>query len=528
VEDCTKYCEGKKYDLIDTLVEDVTGVSGAVWSDHIEELITRAERREFDVLVVREMDRLARGIAKQLTIEDELKSCGIKIEYVLESYADSPEGSLGKNVKAAVAEYQRLKITQRMTRGRLNRVKTAKKILVGSRPPLGYDLNEARDNLVVNEEQAGLVRLIFNLYVEKKSLHGVVKALQKMEIPARKRNPDKGYCVWAPSSISHILNNDTYRGVWYYGKRKRLANGKRVKTDPSTWLKLPVPAIIDQHTWKWVQDTIEQTKRQSRGNKKHPYLLGGMLKCSCGYNMVGYFDPSSHTPGLKYFKYGCPAHRKQSIMVNKCDMKPFNRDQTEQVVWEWIKSILLDTAQMDIGFAEMNNREELEPIKKRIATIEKLLDKHQTKLKKSVGLYLDDIISKDLLEETQADIQKIIDSLKAEQLALTDQLNQQTMTEEQFQQLKATAENLIALGLDSMKFETKREILALMGFRGTLAIEDGLKVIHARCYFDDTRLSLDKSSPIRGSRRDDHPDRGQSQANSLRLRYQLRQRHRSL
>ena len=85
---------------------------------HRNEVLDLARDDAFEVLVCRELDRLARDLAKQLFIEDELKRSDVRIEYALKNYDDSPEGGLMKHVRASVAEYERLKIREHTKRGK--------------------------------------------------------------------------------------------------------------------------------------------------------------------------------------------------------------------------------------------------------------------------------------------------------------------------------------------------------------------------------------------------------------------------
>src|SRR5438105_2707319 len=61
-------------------------------------MLDAARRREFDVLLVYDPDRLARDMAKQLVIEEELRRCGVTIQYVALRLGDSAEDRLLKNV----------------------------------------------------------------------------------------------------------------------------------------------------------------------------------------------------------------------------------------------------------------------------------------------------------------------------------------------------------------------------------------------------------------------------------------------
>ena len=156
---CRSYAEDRGWQIVAELHEDDQGASGAAFElpqlNHIREL---ARARAFDILVVRELDRLSRSLAKQLILEEEFKHQGIAIAYVLGEYPDTAEGNLVKHVKASIAGFERSKIRERMARGSALKVRAGSVLL--SHPPLGYDLVE-RDNrstLAINEAEAQIVR----------------------------------------------------------------------------------------------------------------------------------------------------------------------------------------------------------------------------------------------------------------------------------------------------------------------------------------------------------------------------------
>mgnify|MGYP001552472036 CR=1 FL=1 len=67
------------------------GASGASFErPELNTALDMARAAGFEVLVVREIDRLSRNLAKQLIVEEELKRNGVQIEYVLVEYADTP------------------------------------------------------------------------------------------------------------------------------------------------------------------------------------------------------------------------------------------------------------------------------------------------------------------------------------------------------------------------------------------------------------------------------------------------------
>lgn len=136
LEMCREYAESHSYEIVAELAEDDRGASGAdIDLPQLTRLRDMAAAERFDVLVVRELDRLSRNLAKQLIVEQELERAGVDVEYVIGEYPDSPEGRLNKHIKATIAEYEREKITERMTRGRYNKVRRGKVHLNGTTAP---------------------------------------------------------------------------------------------------------------------------------------------------------------------------------------------------------------------------------------------------------------------------------------------------------------------------------------------------------------------------------------------------------
>ena len=121
---CREHSDRNHYRVVTEFAEDDRGASGyEIDLPKLNKIREMARNSEFDVLVVRELDRLSRNLAKQLIIEEELKRYGVRIEYVLAEYDDTPEGRLQKHIRATIAEYEREKIKERLVRGRRQSVK---------------------------------------------------------------------------------------------------------------------------------------------------------------------------------------------------------------------------------------------------------------------------------------------------------------------------------------------------------------------------------------------------------------------
>ena len=77
-----------------------------------------------DIVIVYDIDRLARKAVYQMLIEEEFIKKDVRIEYVLGQYPDNDEGRLQKLIRAGIAEYEKAKIIERMRRGKKGKAKS--------------------------------------------------------------------------------------------------------------------------------------------------------------------------------------------------------------------------------------------------------------------------------------------------------------------------------------------------------------------------------------------------------------------
>jgi len=172
-----------------------------------------------------------------------------------------PHDQLLLQIRGAVAEYERTLITERMRRGRQNKLR-AGLLLPWTRPPYGYrlHLDRPRDpsGVALDEIQAALVGEIFALYLQDgASLYSLSRYLQAHQIPS-----PFGKKVWGLATLRGILTNPTYTGKLYTGRtRYQPARIRRsathpighprdsgVPTPPQEWeLIATVPAIVSSH-----------------------------------------------------------------------------------------------------------------------------------------------------------------------------------------------------------------------------------------------------------------------------------------
>jgi site-specific DNA recombinase len=502
---CRKHAEEQGWIVAAELAEDERGASGAALDlPQLNRVIEMAQAGEYDILVTREMDRLSRSLAKQLLIEEQLKRAGVQIAYVIGAYPDTLEGTLSKHIRAAIAEYERLKIRERTVRAKRLKVKSGKILLHGNRPPYGYRVSTDGNNLMVFEPEAEIVRLIFRWYVQgdetgrRLGTRSIAQRLTKMGVltwydtrPGGNKKAKPG--EWSTGTVARYLASETYIGRWYYGRVNAGADkAARGINDQSQWIPLAVPTIISQDIWDNAQELRKENKMKAPRTLKHEYLLRQRLHCGqCGRRMRSRtLKAGKHRP-TSYRYYVCmrndTLHEEQ-----KCQAPQYNADQIDGAVWAWIRSILSDPRALEEGLRLCQSRqsEASKPLQDRLHVVNDLIDGNRTQLERLLDLYLVGEIPRDMLDERRSRLNQTIKALEGEAAALALRLRSQTLTDDQIASLQDFAAQ-ISEGLDEAEvdFATRLRIVNELEVEATLAIEEGEKVIHARCNLKEEVLS---------------------------------------
>ena len=497
LEMCRNYAQEHGYQVVAELSEDDRGASGfEIDLPKLNRVREMARANELDVLIVRELDRLSRNLAKQLIVEQELQGDGVKVEYVLYDFPDTPEGRLNKHVRAMLAEYEREKITERTTRAKRRKVETGH-VMVHSRAPYGYRLEEmdGKQTLMPYEPEAQIIRLIFQWYTddEPMSLSAIIQKLNGMGIPTR-----MGGKRWRKSTVWGILRSETYAGIWYYGKK---TTGGQAYHDREHWIAVEVPAIIPRELWEKAQGRLEENKRNAKRNTKYEYLLRYRVTCGeCRYAMS---CVSTIQRGKLYLYYRCPCAQSGTGVrdyVGKCSQsKHFRADHVDAVVWDWVKSFLTNPVVLIEGLKAQQVRQEIDnaPLRNRLAVVDTLLADNQQKMERLLDLYLVDGFPKEVLIERREHLLTAIEALKRERTVLAAQLDAQVISDKQLQTIEELAREVVGgLTVADADFVAQRRLIEELDVRATLAVESGEKVIYVQCMLGAASLLvLSTTSP---------------------------------
>lgn len=243
--------------------------------------LAKSTPRPFDVIIVWKYSRFARNQEESIVYKSLLRrQCGIDVLSVSEPRLDGPFGSLIERIIEWMDEYYSIRLSDEVKRGM-----TEKALRGGyqARPPLGYRIAERGKPPVIVPEEAKIVRLIFQKYVEEQwGFFEIAKFLNRLGYKTSRREP------FERRSIEYIIQNPTYCGMIRWN---RTSSERNAVKDEKEWIIADGQheAIISRELFGRAQQRLKSTNRPkgSRPSSTYRHWLSGLLKCPvCGRTMI--------------------------------------------------------------------------------------------------------------------------------------------------------------------------------------------------------------------------------------------------
>ena len=198
------YCKQHNYVIVDTYVDEAKSATSDKRPD-FQRMISDSYNKTFDIVLVHKLDRFARNRYDSAVYKRELKKNGVIVCSVLENLDNSPESVMMEAVLEGMSEYYSQNLAREVMKGMKETALQCKH--TGGKPPLGYDVDVNSKQLIINEEEADTVRLIFDMYSQGYGYSAILERLYK-----ENRKTKKGQ-IFVKNSLYSILTNPKYRNV---------------------------------------------------------------------------------------------------------------------------------------------------------------------------------------------------------------------------------------------------------------------------------------------------------------------------
>ena len=258
--------------------EGITGTS-MKRREGFKRMIADALDGKIDLIVTKSVSRFARNTVDSLTTIRKLKDNGVEVYFEKENiWTFDGKGELLLTIMSSLAQEESRSISENCTWGQRKRFADGKVSVAFSRF-MGYDRGPD-GNLVINHDQAAIIRHIFDLFLSGKNCTKIAEILtgEGVITPSGKKK-------WCFSTVKSILSNEKYKGdallqkrftVDFLSKKQKVNEGEI----PQYYVEGNHEAIIAPATFDYVQSEMAKRARNSRSTLR---LFSGKIKCGdCG------------------------------------------------------------------------------------------------------------------------------------------------------------------------------------------------------------------------------------------------------
>ncbi|MFZ2256804.1 MAG: recombinase family protein [Clostridiaceae bacterium] len=306
------------------------GISGTKIDkrDGLKRLLQDCENGKVDFILTKSISRFSRNALDCLEIVRRLIDLNVFIEFEKENInTQTMDGELMLSILSSLAESESRSLSQNTKWGIEKRFQNGT-YKIGY-PPFGYNWLES--TMVINEEQAAVVRDIFASILKGESTGAIAERLNQQGVTTKRGK------TWHGTTIRGIIKNEKYIGDALFGKtftddafNRKINRGEKNQY----FMEGHHPAIIDKETFEQSQMMLSQNAKsknivQNSDKYQNRYSFSGILKCGeCGGTFKRRIQAKNKNE--KYVSWACTTHLKDKY---SCSMK-FIKD--EQITFAYI------------------------------------------------------------------------------------------------------------------------------------------------------------------------------------------------
>ena len=415
-----EFAEKNNHTLVKIYADE--GISGTQLKKRAAflEMMHDAELGKFDMVVTKDVSRMARNVLDFLQSIRKLKSMGIPVLFV-NTNLSTQDGEMMLTMLATVAQEE--------SRNTSSRIKFSKRLNAekGRVPNLVYGYDKIIGdyfNLNINEFEADIVRQIYKMYINDNLGAGkIAKILNERNIKTK-----RGY-KWSQNAVCRLIANEIYTGLIVNGKQEigDFLTNERINKPEEEWkiFERRNLAIIDRETYEKAQRIMAEnsTKFKADGTRRNcKNIFSTLIKCTdCGHFFRRTKRKVKNGEKISWVCCGRNSQGKDTcnnkISIDECELLTS--------IKEYLSGLISDKQRVIKKIVSDFNKS-YEPMSKNRKT-EKELEKEIEKLKKSRQKYIDmydnEIISMDDLKEKtssiNAEIKHLEEKLKMARYGIT-------------------------------------------------------------------------------------------------------------
>lgn len=423
-------------------------------------LLNDLETNKFDIIVVKSQDRLMRNTKDWYLFIDKLVTYNKKLFFYLENKFYTPDDALIVGIKAILNEEYSRDLSKKINARHKTRQKTGSSVVLTSKT-WGYD--KVGKEIVINEKEAKVVRLIYDLCIQGYGSRSISKELSNRGIKSRTGND------FPEGTVRKIIRNPLFMGTVIMNKRSFDFNTKKTIHNPEDeWIihENIVPAIVSKEIWEKANKIMDKRSQlvksddfvgRMTGKNLGQYSLSSKIFCGeCG--SVYWRRYRKNVKGEQIVDWSCseyvkrgrkkiqdPRGKSQLKVETKeggCDNIHVKEIDLDNVLIEIAKKLFDDnndevinmvTAAVKTQLSDNNAHNEKEQIKNEQAKILKQKDILMDKL-------LDGIISNEDYKRKNSELENRLNELKVKEENILQQIDKLSDIENRLHEIKLALE----------------------------------------------------------------------------------------
>ena len=370
------------------------GISGGTTKkrEDFNRMIRDAGAGLFDFIITKEISRFSRSTLDSIQYTQELLENNVGVLFQNDNINTlDTDSEFRLVIMAGVAQDEIRKLSERLKFGFRQAIKNGH--VLGNDKLYGYDKKDCV--LTINEEEAEIIRIIFDLYANQKlGTRSISKKLTEMGYTSREGN------AFNTLTIRHILENPKYKG-WYCGNKTSSLDyrtKKKAFLDESEWVMYPdpsIPAIVPEELWNRANALYkkrrEETMSHSSGvsfQNRYPYSA----KIICEEHGTSYYRQVLKSQKGEKEVWECRVYRDRGRAA--CSAPQLRTDELDQVMAEIFSELAGDrTAIINAVMTVLQAIPQEQDHQKDVRRLEEELTALQTKKDRLLEMSIDGVIT---------------------------------------------------------------------------------------------------------------------------------------
>lgn len=332
----------KNWKLIRGYVDEGITGTAATKRDDFMQMISDAHDGDFDLVITKEISRFSRNTLDSIRYSQELLSCGVGIFFQNDNINTlMPDSELRLTIMASIAQDEVRKLSERVKFGFKRSIRDGK--VLGNENIYGYKKQEGK--LIIDEDEAFIVRTIFELYTSGYGIRAVCAELSKRGIHNREGHD------FVFSTVKRIIKNPKYKGFYCGNKTHKVAyNLPDIKhLDPSEWVMYEdydkVPPIVSKEMWEFANLQLEKRSKEileRNASYTNKYIYSGKIFCGehgCAFHHATY----AYKSGSREV-WQCKIYKERG--KSECDSPTLYTEELDSIVRYIIKFLQLNKSEI--------------------------------------------------------------------------------------------------------------------------------------------------------------------------------------